>query len=388
MPAKSAPAASLTWSEVWARRLAAHSLDRRAPAAELEAVVGAVCGIHAQVMAAAELSIGVRAGVVASDVRRALWEERRLVKVHGIRGTLHLFPAAELPLWMAAARARRVPGEERWLAEMGLTPAQVEAIVEAVGAALEGRRLTQKELGLEVVARAGEWAGEATAPAWGGRWPRWRVCLGYAAAAGHLCFGPDEGRQVTYVRPADWLGPAAALEPEAALAEVLRRYLRAYGPALPREFAQWYNLDAADARAVAAALGEELVEVEVEGQRRLWTAAALAAPAPEPGDSIRLLPHFDAYLRGCHPRSLLAAGWPGRTGGGTGQIPVLLAGGVVGGIWDHRARGGRVLVFADPFVELSPDQRAQLDAEAARVGEVLELPSELSLTSLSLRPHL
>jgi hypothetical protein len=56
-------------------------------------------GAHAQVLSAAELSIERRiAGAVRTDVRRAMWEERSLVKTFGPRGTTHLLPAADLPM--------------------------------------------------------------------------------------------------------------------------------------------------------------------------------------------------------------------------------------------------------------------------------------------------
>src|SRR5436309_6595107 len=100
---------SLTWKQAWARRLARHCLlDRAASGTEgLVRTVSAVCGIQAQVMPAAELSVGIRVdGVTRGDVQAALWERRLLVKTYGIRGTIHLFPSDELPLWMAALRAR------------------------------------------------------------------------------------------------------------------------------------------------------------------------------------------------------------------------------------------------------------------------------------------
>ena len=62
-------------------------------------VASAVCGVHAQVQASAELQLAARVDRVAqTDVRSALWEERALVKARTIRGTLHLHPAGELPL--------------------------------------------------------------------------------------------------------------------------------------------------------------------------------------------------------------------------------------------------------------------------------------------------
>ena len=106
MTAKSATPAGLTWSGVTARRMARHALAE--PAADLDpaGVAGVLCGAHAQVLSAAELSIGRRvAGATRADVRRALREERTLVKTFGPRGTIHLLPAADLPMWAGALSA-------------------------------------------------------------------------------------------------------------------------------------------------------------------------------------------------------------------------------------------------------------------------------------------
>jgi hypothetical protein len=66
--------ASLTWSGVTARRMARHALTE--PASDLGPadVAGVICGAHAQILIAAELSIGRRvAGATRGDVQRALW---------------------------------------------------------------------------------------------------------------------------------------------------------------------------------------------------------------------------------------------------------------------------------------------------------------------------
>ena len=57
-------------------------------------------------LSAAELSIGRRiAGATRADVQRALWQERTLVKTFGPRGTIHLLPTADLPMWTGALSA-------------------------------------------------------------------------------------------------------------------------------------------------------------------------------------------------------------------------------------------------------------------------------------------
>jgi len=402
---------SMTWRQVWARRLARHFLLNRAPYERLARTVGAVCGIQAQVMPAAELSIGLRVdGVTRNDVQAALWEHRTLVKTYGIRGTIHLFPSDELPLWMAALRARsaldvkKQPGSPlpSGREAQDLDSVQLSTIVKAFGTALDGRQLTMQQLGEEVVRQVGSWAGETVGQAWGGGWPRWRMALGEAALAGVLCYGPPQGAQVTFVRLDQWLGNGADNQdvspdeaPDEALAEVFRRYLRAYGPATPRDFAQWFFLHPRAARELASRLGDELQEVEVEGYRCYLlgedadttnAGADFAVELPP-----RLLPHFDCYVIGCHPRDrLLPAAWKERVPPRTtpSQLPVLLVDGTVAGLWERKAKGKEVEVRVEPFASLDKRQRALLDEEVARIGMVLGVEAHLTIGQVSVRPHL
>jgi hypothetical protein len=159
---------SLTWAQVWGRRLNRHAMLKPRPKTDLVEIVRAVGGIHAQMMSAAELSIGVRvARMTREDVRVELWQRRGLVKTYGLRGTVHLFPADEAPLWAAARRIHPGRGETRRLAQRGLDPARLEAILTAIGAALDGRRLTREELGEEVTRRTGAWAMDPLTLRWG-----------------------------------------------------------------------------------------------------------------------------------------------------------------------------------------------------------------------------
>src|SRR5213596_350810 len=97
---------SATWAEVRARRLARSSLTDRVTRERLVDVARELGGVHAQVQISAELQLGARLdGIKQADVREALWSRRSLVKAWTLRGTLHLHPADELPLWYAAARA-------------------------------------------------------------------------------------------------------------------------------------------------------------------------------------------------------------------------------------------------------------------------------------------
>jgi hypothetical protein len=103
MTPKSTPPIALTWDGVTARRMARHALID--PATDLGAAdtAGVLCGAHAQVLSAAEFSIARRiTGATRADVQRALWEDRTLVKTFGPRGTVHLLPTGDLPMWTGA----------------------------------------------------------------------------------------------------------------------------------------------------------------------------------------------------------------------------------------------------------------------------------------------
>src|ERR1041385_5691846 len=93
----------LTWPQAAAWRVRRHHLDRRAPSGSMLAVTSQICGLHAQVLSCAELTAWARVeNLKRGAIRQALWVTRTLVKCWAMRGTLHLLPAAELPLWHAA----------------------------------------------------------------------------------------------------------------------------------------------------------------------------------------------------------------------------------------------------------------------------------------------
>jgi hypothetical protein len=411
-------ATSLSWHDVWARRAARQFLSEPARSERLVEVVGAVGGIQAQVMPSAELAIGIRVdGISRSDVRAELWERRRLVKTYGPRGTIHLFPADELSLWLSALRAAPPPkSRSTALAATATSPDRLERLVGAIGETLADPRrgdpdgeagLTRDELGAQVVRRTGRWASDEVVPAFGGMWQRWTQGIGEAALRGLLCFGPNRGNRVTFVRPERWLGaPLEPVDDRAAMAEVFLRYLGAFGPATPADFARWFYMDSSAATALAGSLRSELIEVDVEGLPALLPARDALAVPPDPaspGDP-HLLPPFDAYVIGARPRDRLippdllerigedriTATWARRalSGGTVSNLPVLLVDGAVAGFWERRRTGRRLAIRVEPFLPLSAARRERTAERVERIGRVLELDAGFELGAVQLRPHL
>lgn len=141
----------VTWERVCLSRLAHQHLLQRRPARALLDVARDLCGLHAQVRSSAELAAAVRLdGLARSAVSRALWTDRTLVKTWAMRGTLHLLPADEYALWVAAQSTRDHFLEPARLRPHGLTPDDVLGVIDAVGTALDGRQLSREELAGEV----------------------------------------------------------------------------------------------------------------------------------------------------------------------------------------------------------------------------------------------
>lgn len=255
------------WAQADARRIHRQFLDEPTDAPPA-AVAAAMLGAHAQVLSAAELSLALRtADATRAEVRAALREDRTLVKTYGPRGTVHLLPAGDLPLWTGALSA--VPWTRALPDGLRLTEAQTEEVIAAIGDALTGTELTVDELTDAIVARTGPWAGERVMEAFQDKWPRWRQVTHLAGWRGVLAFGADRGRKVTYTNPG-----ARPMEGTKALRALVERYLYAYGPATPKHFARWLAAPAGWAGELfAAAAGEgRIEEVSFEGEAA-WVVA-------------------------------------------------------------------------------------------------------------------
>jgi hypothetical protein len=377
----------LTWDQVCARRLARTLLLTPLPSSDVVAAARAICGVQAQVGVAAELALGARvAQATQQDVRVELWERRRLYKTYSLRGTLHLHPSDELPLWTAARQALPDWRAGQWAATYRLEPAQAEAVLAALSEVLDGQCLPREALADGVAARAGAWARERLSSIWAD-------LIGLGFGAGLVCFGPSEGNKVTFVRTDQWLGAWTLPDPDQALTEVFRRYLTTFGPATLRDFVSWFSgrrLQPERLQGVLDALTGELVEVSVEGRRAWMLASDAAADWETLVGTLRLVPQYDCYILGCRfgreriaaaGRDRVAAFKNGRFEGATG-LPLLLVDGVVAGMWERRQRGGGVEVRVEPFVSLTPRQTRQLEAEVERIGAFLGTRASLSVCQL------
>jgi hypothetical protein len=170
---------------------------------------------------------------------------------------------------------------------------------------------------------------------------------------------------------------------------LLHSYLHAYGPATSAQLAQWLAAPRRSSDQLLADNAELIEALELDGEPA-WDNRSDTAAEAEPTAAVRLLPYFDPYVVGSHPRSRL---FPSRiaaralSGGQAGAFPVVLLDGVAAGVW-HQRRAGRALhVTVEPLGRLSVRHRSAPTAEVDRVAAVLEARPSLTIGPVSVGSH-
>jgi hypothetical protein len=363
----------LSWAQAIARRARRHHLHRRAPRGAMLDVASELVGVHAQVMSSAELTLWARVEDLEPDaVRHALWEERTLVKLWAMRGTLHLAPAREYALWRGALSTYKHWRRPGWRRYFGVDEVELDALLDAVGDALRGRELTREELAAEVVRVTGSpHLAEVLGESWG-------ALLKPPSFQGRLCFAPGDGQKVRFTNPETWLADTGAAG-EDPVGELMRRYLATNGPMTREELARWWTgTTPAQTERILERVGATRVDVEGEPAWMLADGDDL-----EPVRTVRLLPAFDQYVVAAtrHAERLLpdpqlkarvyrSQGW---------LTPILCVDGRMDGVWRHERKGRRLVVEIEPFARRVPTRvRTEAEAEAERLAAFLSGELELS----------
>jgi hypothetical protein len=161
-------------------------------------------------------------------------------------------------------------------------------------------------------------------------------------------------------------GPAATVE--AARAELVRRFLTAFGPAAPGHLAAWLGLRPAAARRWWDLVAGELRPARVAGKDR-WVPAVDPLRDAPPARGVRLLPGYDP-LTELADRELLVAEpdrrrkvWQPAASPG-----VVWVDGEIAGVWRGRVRGTRLTVTVEPFGPLTPEQLRAAEPDLAVIA--------------------
>jgi len=200
-------------------------------------VVSWLAAIQAQNYASAKWSIGARNSLITdADVELAI-ADKEIIRTWMMRGTLHFVAKADIR-WMlelltpqiivrSALRYRQLELDEPTFRK------SKKVFYEKLS---DDRQLTRNEMVLALEAAKISTAGQ-----------RGYHMLVRAAQEGLICFGPQRGKQQTFVLLDDWAPEAKPRDRGLALSELAVRYFTSHGPATLKDFVWWSALKVSDA---------------------------------------------------------------------------------------------------------------------------------------------
>ncbi|MFI5817885.1 winged helix DNA-binding domain-containing protein [Streptomyces rishiriensis] len=358
-----------------ARLALRHRLAPEARAATPEAVADALVALHGTDPATVYLAVGARLAdptATVPETDRALYTDRSLVRMHGMRHTVFVFPTESTAV-VHASTGLAVAARER------------AALVKDMAKAGAPDAVWLKEVEESALAALAR-LGQATAAELAREEPRLRERFVYAAGK------PYEGVHTVVTRLLKVLGVEGkvvrgrplgswtsslfrwALAPEhpelppaQAQSELLRRWLTVCGPATEADLKWWTGWRVTEVRRALTAIGARAVTLD-EGTGHVVDGDVDPAPVPE-GPWAALLPALDPTAMGWQGRDWYLApelrpalfDYSGNVG------PTVWWDGRVVGSWAQRADGEIVWRVLDAE-GMGGEARTAIEAEAERLG--------------------
>lgn len=157
----------------------------------------------------------------------------------------------------------------------------------------------------------------------------------------------------------------APTDREVARGELLRRYLRCYGPSTPGEFAEWCGISNAD----AAHSFTQAETVDVDRRRHLLAEDVELLDAPPRSQGVRLLPPRDPYLLDRDRNTLIPDRY--RRHQTWRAIPIdglVLVDGAPVATWRPKKTRQHLTVAVEPFDVLERAAKDGLEQEATTIA--------------------
>lgn len=373
--------------DVIAFRLGAHHLTERLGEGGLLDAAGR-CGIQNSPPGSALLALHARVrNLTQEQVTGAVAEEKSLLQTWCMRGAPFYFPASDAPVFTTGvlppteeAMRHLVPGVEQALDKLNLSLIEAVGLAGAeVGDVLSGRRLDINGLGAEIATRIARSLPKRQRDVWEEEGPYApgqplgegvvHFCVRILTLQQVVCFAPRAGNKAQFVLVDEWLGHSIPdIDPDLARSELLRRYLRCYGPSTRGDFAAWAGIHTGDIDPWWNLVGDELTQVEVSGTSWILTEdldALRSAPMPK---GVRLLPPRDPYTQMRDRETIVDKKYHPEVWKTVGEPGTVLAGGKIIGTWRPRKSGRKLAITIKTFCSLPDRDKKSLQGEAEQVA--------------------
>jgi hypothetical protein len=314
--------------------------------------------LHATDPATVYLSVAARAPIAPADLERALYDERTLARILGMRRTVFVVPTGVAPAVQAGCAEAIAVNQRRLLVNL-LTEAKVasdpaawldevaDATVRALAARGEASAATlcgdEPRLRTQITVSEGK--------AYGGSFNITSRVLVIIAAQGRIVRGRPSGSWLsTQYRWSTvdnwWPGGLPALDPGPARVELARRWLGAFGPGTVADLKWWTGWTLTETRRALAQL--DTVEVDLDGTPGIVLASDVDSE-PEPEPHAVLLPALDPTVMGWAARQWYLGDHAGALFDRSGNAgPTVWWGGRIVGGWAQRADGTIAVRLLEP----------------------------------------
>jgi hypothetical protein len=355
-----------------------HQLATRAK--DVESVAGDLVGLHSSDPATVHLAAWARVeDFTTDDLERALYENKSLVRMLGMRRTMFVVTPEVAAIMDAAVTKALVDGERkrmiRFLEEGGIAedgPVWLDGVIEDTMAALEARgEATARELA-EDVPELKEKIQFGEGKKWGGSVGMSTRALFLLATSGRIVrtrpLGSWLSSQYRWAPTVAWLGvELPALDVERARRDLASHWLRTFGPGTEVDLKWWTGWTLGQTRAV---LGEiEAVEIELDDGVGYALVDDLDRTAA-PDDWVALLPGLDPTVMGWKERDWYLGDHTAELFDRNGNAgPTAWWNGRVVGGWAQRSDGDVVVELLEP---VPGSAQAMIDSKAAELTEWLD----------------
>ncbi|MBS7632843.1 AlkZ family DNA glycosylase [Candidatus Bathyarchaeota archaeon] len=358
-----------------------HFLLHKADHRKIIDVVDRICGLHSQLPSTPYLSLWNRIQDFKPEMLdHALYKEKSLVKTWVMRGTLHVFPSRDLPIYINALRRMWFEHHGRFMhrPEWPSLEKRKNLLYPKIQQALSQGPLTRKKLGEKVFLALKDKAEISIKifSAWGG-------ILKETAYLGLTVSAEPCGKEACFARLDKWLPKINLDKTDEATArrKLLLKYLHGYGPATAQDFACWSGLLTSEAKTTIQECLAEIKEIHVQGSREAYWLTkndfeVLKKLNMEEKAPIRLLPKYDSYVLGHKDRTriirkeLLQRVYRPVVGE---VAATLLINGHIAGTWTHKKTSRKLTVAIEPFEQLDAETTTELHRTVEELGAYMNV---------------
>ncbi len=338
-------------------------------------VLKQVIAVQAQDLPSAYQSIRVRSrSITKKRVAGALELDAAINWTWSFRGTLHLVTAEDTPWIIPLLGPGLIAGDRSRMKQLGwdedLVVKGISLLVETIEKQGSLTRAETRQL-----LRMNDLPYEGQSPT---------HLLFRAVLEGLICIGKSRGKEQSFVLYLSRFDALAKQPRAAVISNLALRYLGAYAPATPLDFAAWSGLKIGEARDAWYSINDSIQSVEIENQLSWLRKDQLGwlAEVENELSQVKLLPRYDTYLLGYGSRELMIDPKNQRhlTPGGGIINSVVLVDGFVLGTWRMFVHKDHLLVDVKLLDRSVFDYLSQIEVEASDIGRFLEKDTRLSVT--------